>query len=456
MYTIAKKALILLFLISSFSACAPEAGRYVPAPALIQGTKAEMNTPGFWIGLLENPDEIIIPEEDIAAFNETIRDGTGKIKEITQYPSSYQGQWLAETFSAAIGAMMKRKNFTLDGKKAKADFFEDIEANMDIDGIPSEVKVRFGFVVAYTHQRVLPTSSGLYSKKMNHAFDRLQNSALDLGTPVVILHETADKKWFYADSPLSAGWIRAEDVGLCTREQMVHYATAEPFVVTLRAKTDIFLDEDLRGHHAYVRMGSRFACRYAQKQGLVEILLPVRAEDGSLNFAGGFLSEKDIHRGYLPYTQRTIITQAFQLLNTPYGWGGMYGEQDCSRFIQEIFATAGIFLPRNSSQQAKVGRLAAQFDESITTEERRQLISRDAAAGITLLQMSGHIMLYLGMTCGENYAIHDMWGYGEKDHGRENLRVVNRVVVTTLSLGTDTKSGSLLDRLIMVRTLALQ
>lgn len=454
MYRIVKRTLILFFLIFLFNACAPETGRYLPAPALIQGTKAEMNTPGFWIGLLESPDVIIMSEEDISAFNECIRQETGKIKDITQYFSSYKGQWLAETFSDSLDAMMKRNSFTDDGQRADSDFFEDIETNMDINSVPNEVKVRFGFVVAYTHQRVLPTSSGLYSKKKNHAFDRLQNSALDLGTPVAILHETADKKWFYTDSPLSAGWILSEDVGVCTRDQLIHYARAEPFAVTLGAKTDIFLDEDLLDHHAYVRMGSRFACRDAQKKGVVEILLPVRAEDGSLDFVGGFISERDIHRGYLPYTQRTIINQAFRMLNAPYGWGGMFGEQDCSRFIQEIFATVGILLPRNSSQQAKVGAHAVRFDENMTSVKRRQKISQDAAAGITLLQMNGHIMLYLGMAYGEPYAIHDMWGYGEKASGRENLRVVNRVVVTNLNLGADTKSGSFLDRLIMIRSLA--
>ena len=59
MHTRVKKALILLFLLSLFGACALDRGRYVPAPSLIQGTKAEMNTPGFWIGLLENPDKIL-------------------------------------------------------------------------------------------------------------------------------------------------------------------------------------------------------------------------------------------------------------------------------------------------------------------------------------------------------------------------------------------------------------
>ncbi len=42
------------------------------------------------------------------------------------------------------------------------------------------------------------------------------------------------------------------------------------------------------------------------------------------------------------------------MLNQPYGWGDMYGEQDCSRFLQMVFATVGIMLPRDSKDQAQV------------------------------------------------------------------------------------------------------
>ncbi len=446
---------IFMLVFACLAACSIERGYHIPAPALLPGTSAFMNTPGFWIGLLENPDEIIIREADIAAFNAKIRNDTGKIKDITRYPASYQGKWLADTFSSALASMRKRQSFTLEGEKAGSGFFEAIEANMNIPCIPSVIAVRFGLVVAYTHQRVLPTESGLYSKKKSHAFDRLQNSALDIGTPVAVLYETRDKKWLYVDAPLCGGWVLAEDVGICLMEQIVHYTSAEPFVVTLSAKTDIFLNEGLTRHHAYVRMGTRFASLQEKRNGAVEILLPRRNMDGTCMFISGFVREGDIHLGYLPYTPRSMIRQAFNLLNSPYGWGGMFGEQDCSRFIQEVFATAGIYLPRNSTQQAKVGRSAAFFYADMPGEERLRQVSDHARAGISIMQMNGHIMLYLGTYNGELYAIHDLWGYAEPGDGAENLRVVNRVAVTDLSLGGSGSSGSLLERLVAVRVIAV-
>ena len=66
------------------------------------------------------------------------------------------------------------------------------------------------------------------------------------------------------------------------------------------------------------------------------------------------MNEEDVHPGFLPYTARNIYKQALVMLNQPYGWGDMYGEQDCSRFLQMVFATVGIMLPRDSKDQAQV------------------------------------------------------------------------------------------------------
>ncbi|MBN2299248.1 MAG: SH3 domain-containing protein [Deltaproteobacteria bacterium] len=442
---------VVLFLLVCLGACAAHEKRYYITPSLIQGTQPKMTTPGFWTGLIEEPDEVIIPAYAIESFNASVRRETGKIKDISQYAATYNGGLLKNTFSSTLESWAGRRSFDIQGERVQAGFFDKISSNMNLAGIPEKVNVCFGIVTAYSNQRILPTDSGMYAGKVNHAFDRLQNSALDIGTPLAILHWTSDKKWLYADSPLCSGWLPAQNVGLCSREQLIHYTGAEPFVVTLPAKTDLFLDEDLRRHHAYVRMGTRFVSKPDNGKGVVEILLPLRSPDGSCLFMGGFVAETALHHGYLPYTPRTIITQAFAMLNAPYGWGGMYGEQDCSRFIQEIFATVGIHLPRNSTQQAKVGMMAALFEENMPAPQRSAALFEHALAGISILQMRGHVMLYLGFFEGEPYAIHDMWGYLEPDSDGERLRVTNRVVVTDLSPGSGTSSGSLLERLRVVR-----
>lgn len=444
-----------IFLVVCLGACAAHEKHYSITPSLIQGTQPRMTTPGFWIGLIQQPDEVVIPPESIDLFNASVQEKTGKIRDITTYAEVYDGSLLRKTLSSTLQAFKDRRSFDIEGVRVQAGFFEKIASDMNINAIPDEVNVRFGIVTSYSNQRILPTGSAMFAGRVNHAFDRLQNSALDIGTPVAVLHQTSDGGWFYVEAPLCAGWVRAQNVGLCSREQMIHYTVAEPFVVTIKAKTDIFLDEKLTRHHAYVRMGTRFVSNpEGPGRGVVEILLPLRSFDGSCLFEGGFVAEAAVNHGYLPYTQRTIITQAFAMLNAPYGWGGMYGEQDCSRFIEEIFATTGIHLPRNSTQQAKVGYPAVVFDENMPAQERSQTLVEEGRPGISILQMTGHVLLYLGSFDGEPYAIHDMWGYLEPRSEGERLMVTNRVVVTDLSPGSGTSSKSLLERLNVVRVMA--
>ncbi len=225
------------------------------------------------------------------------------------------------------------------------------------------------------------------------------------------------------------------------------------FVVITGAKGDIYLDTALTEYYDYARMGAVFPIYRRTESGPVEIILTTRDDEGGLVHTLAYVRREDTHEGYLPYTPRTVIQQAFALLNTPYGWGGMYGEQDCSRFIQEIFATVGIHLPRNSSAQARVGTPIGEFGDSTSPLQKWEVLLHQGIGGLTLVGMPGHIMLYLGMVDGRPYAIHAFWAYREKGEGEDIVRVVNRVAVTDLSLGKDSQRGSLLERTKTIRIL---
>ena len=162
-----------------------------------------------------------------------------------------------------------------------------------------------------------------------------------------------------------------------------------------------------------------------------------------------------VHKGSLPCTARNIIQQAFELLNAPYGWGGMYGEQDCSRFIQEIFATTAVLFPRNSADQAQVGLLMGEFDENTTGREKLEALSNKAVGGISLLYMKGHIMLFLGIANKKPYAIHATWAYRDPAWRGNAVRRINRVAVSHLVLGRYSKRGSLLKRLLVIRNILI-
>jgi hypothetical protein len=124
----------------------------------------------------------------------------------------------------------------------------------------------------------------------------------------------------------------------------------------------------------------------------------------------------------------------------------MHGEQDCSAFLDEVFAVMGIILPRDSKDQAQTGQMLAQFEEKTLGPQKIEAFG-GVLGGITLLPMKGHIMLYLGMVDERPYAIHAVWAYRERKGDKDVPRVMNRVVVSDLSLGEGSQKGSLLKRL---------
>jgi len=426
--------------------------KYLVAPTVLPGVRPEMNTPGFWIGRLSDPDKIILGENAIRKLNQDIQTRLRLTKDMVGFPGEFEGRDLHVALQRGLSGFRNRTLYAMDGRKAGESFYASIEENLSLDSIDAIIDVRFGWVVCNADQRLLPTSESLYAEAGDIDFDEVQNNALDIGTPVAILHESADRQWSYVMGPSSDGWVKTANVGLCSKEQLED-VMSRPFVTIVRAKGNVYLDEELTQYYGFVRMGSKLFLAADSAQDGVAVVLPVRRHDGALDFKTGYLKRQETCPGSLSYTPRHIIEQAFEMRHTPYGWGGANGQQDCSQFVQEVFATVGISLPRNSSDQAQVGQLIRHFTEGQSDEQRRQAVVTQAIPGASLLHMNGHVMLYIGDVDGRPYAIHDVWAYREPGENGDTIRVINRVAVTDLYLGQASRVGSLLQRLKSVRAI---
>ncbi len=451
--------IIGIFLFFNFG-CAQKEFLYYCAPSLLPATERSMKTAGFWISRHPSPDKIILKSDEITEFNRNIQNELKLTQDIVLLGPSYTGEKLKSEFKETLESFRKRKLYTEDGRKAprlrrgasgELSFYEAIQSNLKLDSVPVEIKPRYGLIVHTTDLRLLPTEKGLYVKPFDIDFDEIQNSSLDGGTPVVVLNQSKDGKWLYVVSRESAGWVNIQNVGLSSLEQLKIFSNPQNFLVVTKSKADIFLDQDLRKFYDYARMGTRLTIQNRMNQDISMVTIPFRKDDGSVELKTGYVQRRDVHEGFLSYTARNMITQAFELLNAPYGWGGMYGEQDCSAFLQEVFSTVGIFLPRNSQAQAKVGKLLGQFDQNFPSQKKIETLSKQTLGGATILPLKGHIMLFLGTIDDRAYAIHATWGYREHGWPHDRLRVLNRVVVSDLSLGEGSRKGSLLKRLMSVR-----
>ena len=360
--------------------------------------------PEFWIDRIADPDRTILNDKQIRQFNTQ----TANIKKLIyppeDYNASYSGEWVGDKLARQYAFLAIRSFYDEKGKPVADNLLSSLWENCAFDTIPNSAKTRFALTVRYANHRLAPSRLTLLKKPDQRYFDRNQNAALDIGTPLAILHQSADKKWYFSLSPSSYGWISADDIAFTSQENMLHFSRSRNFIVTINPKNALFS----RGRYDdFVRMGVRLP--YLGRLGdEAQVQIPKRGGGGRLILHTATLKYSDIHLGYLRYTPRTIITQAFKFLNAPYGWGGMFGEQDCSKFIQEIYSTVGITLPRNSGDQELAARPVITFKNH--TEERVAELIRTGKPGSTLLHLPGHIMLYLGSYHGVPYMIHTVWG----------------------------------------------
>ncbi|MFH0854922.1 MAG: SH3 domain-containing protein [Candidatus Omnitrophota bacterium] len=410
--------------------------------------------PGFWISRNDSADKIILSQSGIAAFNSRTEKELGLIKDLLKTGPVCSGEELASSLRKEFAGFVKQKLYAKDSIIAAEPFYQEMEKQISVAAIPSRINARYGFIRHYADQRLLPTEDILTVLPADAAFDELQNSSLDIGTPLVALHESRDGLWVYVYSPTSSGWVKKDKVAFCEFSDFKAFLGRSPFAVVVSAKAGIFQDPALTRRIGYVRMGAKFPLIGIASE-TATVLIPSQQKEGKFVEQAAYLRKAEINPGYLEYTPRNTIEQAFKLLGAPYGWGGKGGEQDCSGFIQEVFSTVGIVLPRDSAEQGRSGKLLGNFEQKTSNELKTRILAKEAIGGVTILQLKGHILLYLGMFGNRPYVIHEIYGYRQKQGlGKEVFHKLNRAVVSDLALGEGSRKGSLLERVISIRSIA--
>ncbi len=270
------------------------------------------------------------------------------------------------------------------------------------DGVPAAV-------VDNADVRVVPS----YAYRGSEQFDENQISVLLVGEPVRILERQIG--WYRVRAYNVAGWVR--------RDKLALGAWPDPFLgegVTV-VEDSIFLN----GRR--LTMGARLPLSPAG-----EVLLPRRLPNGELTvercrLPGGMV------RGFLPPEPQQAVAQARRLLGNRYGWGGLYGQRDCSSLLCDVMKTLGVCLPRDAAYQARIpGRVLA----------------RDQIVPGAMLWMPGHAMLCSGGRGESARVIHALGTCLDEQGARWEA---NRVVETSLMLRRASTGQRFLDALTSIR-----
>jgi len=114
----------------------------------------------------------------------------------------------------------------------------------------------------------------------------------------------------------------------------------------------------------------------------------------------------------------------------------------------------GISMPRNSYSQSHVGGIGKRFGSKSGIAEKLEFLEKEGKSGITTLYFPGHIMLFIGFIDGRPYAVHNIWAYTQRIGSEDIVRIINKVAVTDLFLGSETRRGSFMDRLSVIRVVS--
>ncbi len=263
-------------------------------------------------------------------------------------------------------------------------------------------------------------------------FDYLQNSAVFANEPLYLSHYSADKAWAYVLTSYATGWVPADAIAVVNARQR-KALESRPLIALLEEERPLYTR---RGDYLF--------------RARVGMLLPLEREDGTAWTAdavieGGVrrsrvipvtLPKRAAAKVPMRFTAENIGSVLDGIIGKPYGWGGLYGDRDCSAMIRDIFAPFGIWLPRNSFQQSQVGKVVSL--EGLDDAAKAAKIRNEAVPFETLLYLKGHIMLYLGVYGGEPVVLHTVWGIKTvRDDGSFGRHIVGKTVITTLEFGKE-------------------
>ncbi|MCR4965995.1 MAG: C40 family peptidase [Bacteroidales bacterium] len=116
---------------------------------------------------------------------------------------------------------------------------------------------------------------------------------------------------------------------------------------------------------------------------------------GGHQYAVELPEEKPLmHHEGVTELQERLLSVAFQYLNAPYLWGGRTPAGiDCSGFVQNVFASIGIILPRDASQQVSCGQTV-------------DFIQETRIGDVAFFQNEEGNIVHTGIICGFQQIIH--------------------------------------------------
>lgn len=416
------------------------------APNPLPGVENKQRALEYWLARrpARELDEVLLDERDLADLQASLRsrrdaDELGQADLLAPVPLDRLRGAVASRLGAMRAALAEQR---LVGDRG-APLDDAVRTLLSHPGGLSQ-KAELRVAVAPVPLRCAPLRHGLFARvrTLDPRLDRNACSTAQVGEPVQLLGAWPNGMRL-GRTRYALGWIAAD----AELSPGLPESLREPFTrgpkVTVRGNVLATSDG---GEKVPAIDGARLPRLDAEA-----VAVPTRGR-----FVRARLPEGAAVVSPRPLTRRALLTEAFRLVDQPYGWGDSNGGRDCSRLLMDVLATFGLELPRVSGEQAQAGSYFVEVPPGLDEKERLSLIDAASAEGVALLHFPGHIMLYLGRDeAGVPMALHSFAEYlapcapDASDQGRrsgETRERVDRVTVSTLDLGRGTSRRSFLER----------
>lgn len=377
--------------------------------------------PEFWAQKNPKGEEIILDAKGIKNYNAKIVEASRSVVDLKAFPTSYSGDSLK---TRIMDYQVLEDDLYLRGNKVSDNYKNILRQQTNVQAIPKTIKPQYALTVRRSSLRNLPTGEALFYDAGDRDFDVLQETALDPGEPVLVLHTSANGYFHYVQARNYSGWISKFNIALTDKATWTKYLEPKSFLVV----TDKNLALKIGNEIVDYQQGSILPI-VATAEKAYTLMAPGRANNGKYTKMGPMVvkSNPAVHVGYLPYTSNNIIRSAFKFYDMPYGWGGLKNSVDCSSLMYNAYRTVGIYLPRNADQQEETSGYKVSLEGMRIGERVKAVNKMQPGAG---LYMDGHVVMYLGSSNNGPYAIHAIGSYVSKDGVERPMKVL----VSDLSL----------------------
>ena len=368
--------------------------------------------------------------------------------------SIYEGENVVIANFSNVGKTESDIGYGINYRPYSGAWINNITQNMNLAQIKDRQSYhssKRGILIDNVLVRALPTDDPFYhSYKIagnGYPLDILQSSSLLVGTPVYVMSTSVDKQWMLVLSPEVLGWVKSNSVAFSSNDFIKSWSKAANMRLGALTATNVSVIDNNNNFRFTGYIGTMLPLISNNK-----VLIPIKNNQGYAQIINAHVLNSAVEMMPLKTTPANFAKLLKQLVGRQYGWGGLGFYNDCSAELKFIYATFGIFMPRNSSQQVMTGKVVDISQQSL--EERTEYIINNAHALVTLIRIPGHIMLYIGAFANKNAVIvpvvyNNIWGLSPVDRSRRAIIGGSVFLPLLAQYPEDTMLASLLARPIM-------